>query len=139
MRSAAAMAGERPPVLFLARLGLAVVGGLLVLPAVIGRMPVFADVACACLLGCALLVTDSVRRRRSAAAILPTMLCLSAAVLVGSLGLLAGWRWVPELSGVAAALSLAQLVYNWPTSDKPARDHLARALAQSERPPTTEQ
>lgn len=128
---------DRTPVLFLTRMGLIAIGTLMILPAGITKSPVFAYLAAGCLLFSALLFRDSIRRRRTVAALLPPMVGFFAAAIVAGVGFNASWTPVPELAGAALILFLAQLVWNMPQHDR-SEQHLAETLARLDRQPPAE-
>lgn len=129
---------DKPVPIVLVRMCAEVLGGLLILPAGITKMPIFADLSSAILLFSVLLMTDSVRHRRSVAAILPPLVCLGPSTLVGLISISAGWHWAAKIAGASAVLCVVQLVYNWPQSNRKTREDVAKALAQVEKEPGDE-
>jgi len=128
---------DRTPVVFLTRMGLISVGTLMILPAGITKSPVFAYLAGGCLLLSALLFLDSIRHRRTVAALLPSMVGFFASAIVAGVGFNASWTPVPELAGAAVILFLAQLVWNLPQRDR-SEQHLAETLARLDQQPPVE-
>ena len=116
--------------LMMVRLGLVVVVGLLVLVGLIAKSSGTASIGGVLALLSSLALIDSFTHRRKASAGLPPLLCMGVSIFGGGVGLALHWTTVAVLFVVTFVVSVAQMVWNWPKSQKRMRAEIDEAIRQ---------